>query len=241
MDLQYTAVIVEPRKHKALQFVLQNALTTLPNNWSIICFHGLTNKEYCEHVRTQCSDPSRIQLIELPVINFTLKTYSELFATRSLIYNYIQTEWFLVFQTDSLMFPQYLQTFLNLLDKRYDYIGAPWLKCNYPPTRIRDFVGNGGFSLRNTAKMLEIIDKHDWHSVKHTEVEWLEDLYFTNPYDDVTMNKAPYDEAKTFSVDEIFYPQPFACHKPWATSHYSEFVKLFPELAILQSLQGVES
>lgn len=238
MTTRYTAIIVEPRKHKALEFVLQNALDSLPDDWSIVLFHGLMNKEYCDSILVRLSRPERIQLVQLQVDNLNQKTYSELFATRSILYDYIQTEWFLVFQTDSMMFPQHLNTFKRLLDKRYDYIGSPWLQTNYPPTRIRGYVGNGGFSLRRTEKMLEIIDKHDWHAVKHTEFEWLEDLYFTKPYTDVSVNKAPYDEARCFSVDEVFYPNPFACHKPWVHSHYAEFVKLYPDVQQLNDLQS---
>ena len=46
----YTAVIIEPRKHKALQFVLKNFLENLDINWNIIIFHGNLNKEYIENI-----------------------------------------------------------------------------------------------------------------------------------------------------------------------------------------------
>jgi hypothetical protein len=41
---KYTALIIEPRKHKALEFVLKNFLENLSNEWSIIIFHGNLNK-----------------------------------------------------------------------------------------------------------------------------------------------------------------------------------------------------
>ena len=36
----YTAIIIEPRKHKAIKFVLKNAYDNLSNEWNIIIFVG---------------------------------------------------------------------------------------------------------------------------------------------------------------------------------------------------------
>ena len=47
---RYTAIIVEPRKHKALELVLLNVLTNLDDNWDIIIFHGNLNKEYIQNI-----------------------------------------------------------------------------------------------------------------------------------------------------------------------------------------------
>ena len=38
---KYTAVIVEPREHKALSFVLNNFLENLSDEWNIIIMHGI--------------------------------------------------------------------------------------------------------------------------------------------------------------------------------------------------------
>ena len=240
MTTRYTAVIVEPRRHKALELVLQNALDCLPNNWTIALFHGLQNKEFCESILTRISAADRIQLVQLQVDNLDQKTYSELFATRSVLYTHIETEYFLVFQTDSLLFKEHVHLLDTFLEKQYDYIGSPWLICNYPPTRARGFVGNGGLSLRKTAKMLEIIDTYDWNSLKNTAFEWLEDLYFTNPYHGVSLHKPSHEDAKLFSVDEVFSAISVGCHKPWVHSHYAEFVKLHPEVQVLKDLQSNE-
>jgi len=171
------------------------------------------------------------------VQNLDQKTYSELLATKSIIYDYIQTEYFLVFQTDSLMFKRNIDLFTNLLKGDYDWVGAPWLICNYPPTRERDFIGNGGFSLRKTSKMLEIIEKYNWYTVQNTEYEWREDLFFTKQYSDIHIKKPSYEAAKGFSVEEVFVSHTFGCHKPWLHSHYSEFVKLYPEVDLLRNSQ----
>lgn len=47
---KYTAIIVEPRKHKALHFVIDNFLTHLSNEWAVIVFHGTQNIEYVKNI-----------------------------------------------------------------------------------------------------------------------------------------------------------------------------------------------
>ena len=44
------AFISEPRKHKALKFVLENFLTILPKDWNIQINHGLNNLEYIKEI-----------------------------------------------------------------------------------------------------------------------------------------------------------------------------------------------
>ena len=43
---KYTAIIVEPREHKALAFVLENFLENLNDDWNVIILHGTENKKY---------------------------------------------------------------------------------------------------------------------------------------------------------------------------------------------------
>ena len=43
---KYTAVLIEPRKHKALPFVLNNFFENLSDEWSFVIFHGNQNYEY---------------------------------------------------------------------------------------------------------------------------------------------------------------------------------------------------
>jgi hypothetical protein len=178
----------------------------------------------------------KIQLVHLNVDNLNQKTYSELLATKSMIYDYIDTEFFLVFQTDSMIFKKNSHLMNNYLSCNYDYIGAPWLICNYIPTKERDFIGNGGFSLRKTQKMLEIIEKHKWDE-NH---EWHEDLFFSKKYNDIEIIKPNYELAKQFCVDEVFSLITMACHRPWCHSHFSLLSQEYPECEILKNLQYEE-
>ena len=239
MTHKYTAVIVEPRKHKALEFVLNNVCNCLSNEWHIVLFHGTDNADYANGIveKLNILFEDRIKLVNLKINNLDLFSYSELFATNSVIYENIKTDIFLVFQTDSMIFNNNKHLIQDFLE--YDYVGAPWLKTGYIPTMLCDFVGNGGFSLRNKSKMLEIIQKKNWHN--GYDFEKLEDLYFSKKYQDIHVKKPEYSKAMTFCVDEVFFNKSFACHRPWVHSHYDLFKSIYPEVEILRKLQDVEN
>jgi hypothetical protein len=238
MEFKYTAIIVEPRKHGALSFVLNNVLECLSNEWKIVFFHGNNNIEYSKNVVSNLNETftNRIQLVQLDIDNLNQKTYSELLATKSIVYDFINTEYFLVFQTDSMIFKNNAHLMNYFLNHNYDYIGAPWLICEYIPTKERDFIGNGGFSLRRTNKMLKIIENNKWDENN----VWHEDLFFTKKYKDIEVIKPEYELAKKFCVDEVFSSVTMACHKPWCHSHFELFVKEYPECEILKNLQYEE-
>jgi hypothetical protein len=105
-DFKYTAIIVEPRKHKALEFVLNNICDCLTDEWRIILFHGKNNHEFANEIVSQLNNilyKNRITLVNLYVDNLNQQTYSQLLANRNTIYEHIETDIFLVFQTDSIM------------------------------------------------------------------------------------------------------------------------------------------
>ncbi len=238
MIYKYTAIIIEPRKHKALHFVLNNALECLPEDWQIVFFHGTNNVEYAQNIVNQLNHlyNNRITTVQLNVDNLNQKTYSKLLANDTFIYQHIQTDYFLIFQTDSMILKSNAHLLHSFLDKNYDYIGAPWLICNYKPTKQRGFIGNGGFSLRKKSTMLEIITNHKWDE----NIEWQEDLFFTKKYDNIQVIKPEYHIANKFCVEEVFCYKPFACHQVWNNSRYVLFSKMYPECKMLKELQSVE-
>ena len=142
----YTAVIVEPRVHNALPFVLKNFDENLPDEWSILVIHGTENNIFIKDF-IKNSNITRIQTVELNIKNLTTQEYSNLLKTKD-FYNFIKTETFLIFQVDTLIIPENKNNINDFLE--YDYVGAPWGD---------NYVGNGGLSLRKKSKMLEIIEK----------------------------------------------------------------------------------
>ena len=45
-----TAIMIEPRKHRAMELVLRNMNTCLPPEWKIIVFVGDDNYDYTQNV-----------------------------------------------------------------------------------------------------------------------------------------------------------------------------------------------
>lgn len=235
----YTAIIIEPRKHKALYFVLNNVLQCLSNEWNVVFFHGNLNLDYSIPIVDELNEiyNHRIRMVNLNVDNLDLISYSKLLATKSIVYDYIDTEYFLVFQTDSMILKKNIHLLDHFLNSGYDYIGAPWLISNYDITKKCDYIGNGGFSLRKTSKMLEIIETIQWNQI-------YEDIYFATNYPNIQVKKPTYNKALEFCFDDVFYPNSLACHKPWDSYHskinFNEMCEIYPECFILHQLQGVK-
>jgi hypothetical protein len=226
---KYTAIIVEPRRHAALLFVLKNFLTNLSNEWNIIIFHGRLNCNYVNNIISNNlpNYKERISTINLNINNLKPSEYSFLFK-QLFFYNKIPTETFLVFQTDTIIFEKNKNLINNFL--KYDYVGAPW---NLSSKGINNFVGNGGLSLRKKSKMIEIIKKDI------DIINIAEDVYFSCS-NKVRLFKPSQQEAKLFSVEYMFSKDTFGSHKPWIIQkRHPEFYTLYPESKILEKLQYV--
>ncbi len=203
---KYTAIIIEPRKHHALSFVLNNFLDNLSDEWGFIIFHGTQNVDYVNTIIHQL-DPTyqlRIKTINLNISNLNSSSYSKLLVSPS-FYDDIPTETFLVFQTDSIIIPQNKHLIHSFLE--YDYVGAPW---------IYGVVGNGGLSLRKKSKMLEIIKYKKYLNNN-------EDEYFSlNIPSSIQYHRPSIELAKTFSVETIFHESPFGIHNCWRYLNHDE-------------------
>ena len=218
---KYSAIIIEPRKHRALEFVLQNFLENLSDEWNIIIFHGNENVDYVKDIVAQISNERIVKLVDLNVANLTYRSYSQLFTSKHIIYPHIDTETFLIFQTDSMIFSKNHHLINDFLE--YDYVGAPWGCGN---------VGNGGLSLRKKSKMLEIIDCYPYNGWDN------EDIYFS--FQNIIKCKKPeFEKAKTFSVETIFNENCFGVHNCWKYIQPSELDRLkelYPEINTLIEL-----
>lgn len=211
-----TAVIVEPREHKALSFVIENALENLPENWDVIIMHGNTNKDFVLDILDKdLSDyKDRITTKNLPVDNLTIPEYNRL-LTSTEFYDNIPTEIFLIFQTDSVICNENRQLLGDFME--YDYVGAPW----------KDAVGNGGFSLRRKSKALETLSQCKYNGEN-------EDVYFANPCIDIS--KPSLEQAKFFSTEAIYSETSFGVHKPWAYLNETEMENKIQKCSPLKKL-----
>lgn len=214
----YTAVIIEPREHKALGFVLNNFFTNLPD-WKFLLFHG-NNKNFIDALfeKELKEFKQRITFVKLDTDNLTSAQYNSICKSSS-FYKCINTN-ILLFQTDTLILNKDL--IHNFL--KYDYVGAPWKN---------GMVGNGGLSLRNKNKMIEICETVD----NYTENE---DNYFCYQHK-VSLYKPSYEEAQTFSVETVFHEKSFGIHAPWKhlTKYELEYlINRYPDIATLIMLNS---
>lgn len=244
----YTAVIVEPRSHPALPFVLRTVLDNLSEEWKILIFHGTANESYVHECMAE--RPYRfLPPIRLEVENLTRKQYNAMLMSSS-FYRCIPTEMHLIFQTDTMILSEHAHL-LNLF-LEYDYVGAPWKN---------GWVGNGGLSLRRTNKMREVCERLSpsdaishilsrvrplfhtenhalWHELQThlQETEVNEDVYFCYQRA-VPLKIPPPSIAKYFSVETVFCETSFGVHAPWKQLDPAMLIRWQPSIKQLMELQ----
>ena len=225
--VSFGSVIVEPRKHPALEFVVKNVLSRTPLLSPLVVVHGTTNGTWIrEKLKSSllCEDYGRITFRSCGKANLTAREYNSLLKISS-FWTALPFAKILVFQTDSIILSKDRNEILRYL--QYVYIGAPWK---------RGKVGNGGFSLRDKAYCLNVIrNKKDLRGIN-------EDVYFssfmynpTNRYKVTTTSVA-----QSFSIETTFYPTPFAVHNCWkylTPMQWGQLCKSYPELVQLRQLQ----
>lgn len=226
----YTAIIVEPREHAALEFVLKNFQENLPKEWQFVVFHGNKNIEYTREICDRVFEPGRVKMVNLGVDNLDWGGYIELFRD-DLLYSNIPTEIFLVFQTDAIICSQFKEKLNEFLS--YDYVGAPWLNGT---------VGNGGLSLRRKSKMLEILEK--CKITKDANDKYIgEDAYFSFACEGVEMNKPTAEHAKNFSIETVHHDKSFGIHNAFRylnNDQLNEIGEWCPDIHELRRLNDIK-
>jgi hypothetical protein len=210
---KFTAIIVEPRKHKALEFVLGNFLENLDGRWSIIVFHGTDNEAFVKDI-IAAKRTDRITTANIGRSNLTKEEYSAFMMSTEFLHK-VPTETFLIFQTDSMICPQYKNTVEKFL--KYDYVGAPWKEIPKEYEQRGTLVGNGGLSLRRKSKMLEILEKCP---VSPSNIP--EDVFFALPCGAVRIYKPSESMAKEFSVEMLYSPKSWGIHRAWNKDNVGE-------------------
>lgn len=234
LETLYTAVMVEPREHKALKFVLRNFLTNLDNRWNILIYHGTENKDFVLDVKEDLFNyKHRIKLKSLNVSNMNIDIYNRLVFSPEFYHN-IPTEMFLIFQSDTMICSKSKNNIYDFM--QYDYVGAPW-SLNFSFIKKGFEVGNGGLSLRRKNKSLEIIEK----CVKNKNYARLgnEDMVFSRACRRIDVHKPDAVHAQVFSVESVFNNHSFGIHKAWEYMTKTEYDQMkfnCPDIDILRGL-----
>lgn len=217
------AVMIEPRKHHAIRFVVENIAEQLPEEWKIQIFHGTHNEEYVNFECLELIESGRVSLVNMGIKNFNSGAEYSAYMMERTFWDKVDGEHVLIFQTDSIINKE---TDFNINDYlMYDFIGGPQLWNGW----------NGGFSLRKKSTSLEVVDAprvSDSHD---------EDVFFSQSFQRMKGYRLPDEEvAKTFCVDFMYQDNPFAFHKVWTarTETWEQLRDKYPDLKKLHSLQS---
>lgn len=239
------AIILETRQHRALGFVLNNAMTVLPNDWKIQIMHGTLNKEYILEIidndEVLATNKDRIVMTNLQIEEITQEASSALLLSED-YWNSVEGDTILVFQCDSILCPNSKYKISDF--EEFDYIGGYWGKILYDLDSKYPVVMNGGLSLRKKQFMLDII-RDQWKPYLEKGGNPCEDYFIS-----ACITKFPTSrQVLTFSIDcgyqaPLDMEQPFGFHKPWVQNpgkgqgrYYDVIKSVCPEVEILRSLQ----
>lgn len=209
------AVFIDCREIPHLEYIFRQAISCLDDTWSMHIFTGNKNNKFMRDVCEKNNINAKIT--NLGMDNMMVDEYSLLLLSEE-FWNKIDAEKVLIFQEDSTLFRKGIDKFLQ-----YDYVGAPWPPwCKNSPNNI----GNGGLSLRSKSKSLEIIKKvkiFDDMTSESTK-EYMrrmglrvipEDVYFSYGMSLIGAKMPTFDDAREFSVETMFHPNPIAGHQFW--------------------------
>lgn len=199
----YSAVIMETREHPHLETVIKNTMyflneSTSNNKWKLQIFHGNLNKEFCEKI------VEGIDNVGLHHIDYDSMEPNEYdwVLRKTDFWKTITSDNILIFQADTVLLKHGIDAFLE-----YSYVGAPWLK-----PKEGKYVGNGGLSLRNKQKMIDVIENYQ------NDNYFKEDIYFIKYLNDEDIPST--EIAQKFAVEDLYYSDPLGLHQPKIQSKY---------------------
>lgn len=211
-ESDYFAVIIEPRPHPHLEYVLRNVMHFLGDGWGLFVVAGSGNREF---VTNMLSGWSTVWVRFLEAENLTREEFRAL--RKSVPYwRGLKGKKLLCFEVDALLCRPGIDKFTQ-----FDYIGAPWSKELTVSDVVR--VGNGGLSLRSKQAMIDMCQRGKTRTIPS------EDSFFSLH---LHLHKDEYrlptvEEAMQFSVETLYYPTPLGFHKPWPYLRRSELLTLY--------------
>ncbi|CAF1410650.1 unnamed protein product [Adineta ricciae] len=200
---RYIAAIVDDRASQTLVNIVQNVVQHLPTDWKVQIITRVQHWSFYNQSSLRLLIKSnRVFLTPLEEPNNGLSNveFMNYILSSASFWHQVQGDKVLFFQTDSVLCSNSLYNLTDFLE--YDFIGAPW---------HRGGCCNGGLSLRNRIKILQMLEsghvQYKLHSAN--EDEWFAQyLPYFNGY------IAPVSIGQRFSVETIFHSRPFGVHGP---------------------------
>lgn len=223
-------VIVEPRQHKHLAYVLENFDRRMPATWDLYIFHGIKNEQYARNAAHNITKRRKVHFVALGTDNLTVDEYNVLLKSPERFWSKIQAENILVFQTDAI-----LCSGTNFSISNFDHLG--YIGCAYDlkagkGTHWKDnsYWGVGGLSFRKKSAALDCIA-----NLPHTP-EMPEDVFFSECVD-AGYGVRPTDgnQLAEFCSQGGFYRKSFGAHRldTMKKDDRPKFLQYCPEAAPL--------
>lgn len=206
-----------------------NIVTTLvtfknlePDTWGFVFIGSTESVKYMKEMLTFDEDEKNAVFFfidpRLDMPRFNINTYNDILKDQS-TWSLIQDAGFekcLIIQDDAVLFrPGIEKTFL-----RYDYVGAPWMPCQYNYDNIGPhLVGNGGLSLRSVDLSLRVCLEATSQEKRSLFNKNLmikpEDVFFIQKMRKMGGNIPDFDEAVKFAMEECESLTALGVHKFW--------------------------
>lgn len=223
---QYKVVILDNRPNPMSIFSVLFTLANLNVMWACKIY---TSKSAVDYYQKHLSDVADIvHYKDLDVNRFHIDIYNNVLKS-SKFWSTIDSVKTLIIQDDGILLRPGIEKFMN-----YDYIGASWVDNvanEYIKTHISDdLVGNGGFSLRTTQKMIEVCNKYvkekQWLFYKNvTEIP--EDVYFVYGLKQDPSSTMPnHATGVEFASEEVCNLKSLGVHKVWSY-HMAEITQKY--------------
>lgn len=197
--------LIEFRKIEWLRHILNQIANIYGGTEvSLYIIHGQRNERFLKNILKGWSN---VTFVKYFVDNIDRLTYADLCSHPEFYMNF-KTEFILKMEWDSFLRKEIPKKFFD-----YSYVGAPWngfpndFDGNIFNRLGNKTVGNGGFSLRNVKRMIDICNKFK----KPDNVG--EDVHISNclPQNEVPTSKI----AQEFSVEHIYNDDPVGLHHVW--------------------------
>lgn len=209
--------LIEFRRVRWLKYIVRKIAHVYGGtDVSLYIVHGTQNGSL---FRAICKDYENVQYIEYPYDNIDRDMYADICCDVE-FYRRFKTQFVLKMEWDSFIRKPIPEEYF-----KYAYVGAPWQ--GYPNdvhgTNLfkrlgNKLVGNGGFSLRNVSRMIEICEKNK--GMRESNVG--EDVFITNHLTDEEI--PDFISASGFAVEFVHNPDPVGLHHVW-TIHPPDVVR----------------
>jgi hypothetical protein len=228
-------VIVEPRQHELLSYVLENFDRNVDASYDLYIFHGKSAGNFARDAARGVKR-RRVVLRALDVDNFTANEYNALLKSPA-FYNSIDAENILVFQTDAVSCGSSSKKLREF--EKYGYIGCPYrgnvlglVPDGHWWGNGHSFYGVGGLSFRKKSVALRCIARES------TTPDFAEDVFFGNCLDKGHGVKPETVEVlRSWCMQDPHDQRAFGVHKPnvKTASEKAKLLAYCPEAAPLVS------